>query len=172
MKFLFKLLLTFSSTSWMLIVYKIKTATNIIGCTQILEDLACILLTFSFSIIALLFTKALAKDEINKCETFALADNEFLPVYLGYFFIALSINSLYTLCFIYAIVFVFTFLLNAYFNPAFIICGYHYYHVTTIDKSHLLVICKSLERNPQRVSLRELRRINNLTYISDEEESK
>ena len=85
---------------------------------------------------------------------------------LGTFFVALSINDIFTLLFIYAMVWALTALLSTYFNPVFILFKYHYYQVTTSTNTQLFVICKSNERNPQNVKFDDLRRINDRTYIS------
>lgn len=164
--FLFRVLLSFSATSWMLAVYLIKTHTSFLGLPMIVAALIYIIILSLIAFIALQLTRRLEKDEVVECLTFDLADNEFLPVYLGYFFVALSINDIFTLLFIYAMVWALTALLNTYFNPVFILFKYHYYQVTTSTNTQLFVICKSNERNPQNVKFDDLRRINNRTYIS------
>ena len=166
LNFLFRIMLTFSATSWMLVVYLVKTHTAFLWFPAFVVALVCIVILVIIAVVALQLTKKLDNDSVVACNTFDLADNEYLPVYLGYFFVALSINDTYTLFFVYGIVFVFTFLLNAYFNPVFILLGYHYYQVTTSTNTQLFVICKSTERNPHRVTFNDLRRINNRTYIS------
>ena len=118
------------------------------------------------AIAVLNLTKILEIDEVSECKTFSLADNEYLPVYLGYSFVALSINDCGTLIFIFCLIWLLTVFLDAYFNPFFILLGYHYYKVTTINDTELFLICKSTERNPHNVSFDDLRRINNRTYIS------
>lgn len=166
LNFLFRILLSFSATSWMLVVYIVQTHTSFLGLPEVVSAMACIAILVIIAVVALRLTNKLDKDSVIECRSFDLADNEYLPVYLGYFFVALSINDTYTLFFVYGIVFVFSFLLNAYFNPVFILFGYHYYQVTTSTNTQLFVICKLTERNPQRVKFNDLRRINNRTYIS------
>lgn len=111
-------------------------------------------------------TKKLEKDELIKCSDFSQADNEYIPVYLGYFFVALSVNDLYTLAFVYLVIFTLIVMMNAYFNPVFILVGYHYYHVATAEGTQIFLICKDESRNPKDVTFCDLRRINNRTYIS------
>ena len=166
MNFLFRVLLSFSATSWMLAVYLIKTKTSFLGLPMVVAAILYIAFLSLIAFISLQLTRKLEKDEVVECLTFDLADNEYLPVYLGYFFVALSINDIYTLLFIYAMVWALTALLNTYFNPVFIVFKYHYYQVTTSTNTQLFVICKSNERNPQNVKFDDLRRINNRTYIS------
>lgn len=166
LNFLFRMLLSFSAISWMFAVYIVKTHTSFFCLPAILVALACIGILIFIAALTLQLTKILEKDEMENCTTFNLVDNEFLPVYLGYFFVALSINDLYTLVFTYVMIGVLITLLDAYFNPLFILLGYHYYQVTTSTNTQLFLICKSSERNPQNVTFKDLRRLNNRTYIS------
>ena len=77
------------------------------------------------------------------CKEFSLADNEFLPVYLGYFFVSLSIADCYTMAAVYVLVFIFTYLSQTqYFNPVYLLFGYHYYHVLTPKGTNVFVIKK------------------------------
>ena len=168
MKIFFRVLLSISSTVWMIVVYVIKTQLTFYGLSRIFCGLIYIAIGMLISVLALVTTRALDKDEIIKCTTFSLADNEFVSVYLGYFFVALSVPDKYTLFFVYVMVLALVFMTNAYFNPVFIIFGYHYYNVVTAEGSEMFLICKSVERNAKDVEITELRRINNRTYISHE----
>lgn len=96
-----------------------------------------------------------------------MADNEFLSVYLGYFFVSLSISNNYTMTALYMIVFVFTFLSQTqYFNPAYLLLGYHYYHVSTQNGTSFFVIkYGKVIRNIDAMELKNLRRINDTTFI-------
>lgn len=79
-----------------------------------------------------------------------------------------------TLCFVYAIVFVFTFLTQTqYFNPIFLLFGYHFYHITTEQGTKAFLIAKGkVIRNAKDVEFTDLRRINDTTYISRKDEGK
>lgn len=79
---LFRILLSFSATSWMLAVYLIKTRISFLGLPMIVAALIYIIILSLIAFIALQLTKKLEKDEVVECLTFDLADNEFLPVYL------------------------------------------------------------------------------------------
>ncbi len=164
----FRLLLTANATFWMVVVYGIKEQWSYRIFSPGIISAILILIPVILSLVLLLCSKAFDQDSIQNCKECVLADNEFLPVYLGYFFVALSINNLTTLCYIYAIVFVFTFVTQAqYFNPAFLLFGYHFYHVTTMRSTKVFVIAKgTVIRNEQYVGFDKLRRINNTTYIS------
>lgn len=47
---------------------------------------------------------------VVNCKEFNLADGEFLPIYLGYFFVSVGVSEHFTMAIVYLIVFVFTFL--------------------------------------------------------------
>ncbi len=164
---LFRIVLTVNATSWLLVIYGVKEKWEIgiipfWGTTIFLLAIP-ILMTF----VSIWLAHFLGNDEVSECKECILADNEFLPVYLGYFFVALSINSIYTLIIIYMIIFLFTFLTQAlYFNPLFILMGYHFYHIITGSGTRIFVIAKGrIIKNASDVDLDDLKRINDTTYI-------
>ena len=58
---------------------------------------------------------------------------------------------------------------NEYFNPLFILLGFHFYHVTTVCGTQIFLIAKGKPiRNKNDVHFGDLRRINDTTYISRE----
>lgn len=166
---LYRLFLTFNSTSWMLIIYAIKSKWTINGIPVCVMDVLLILASIFLSKISICLSKYLSKDNLYQCEEFNLADNEFLPVYLGYFFVSLSIGDFYTLIFLFMIVFIFTFLSQTqYFNPLFILFKYHYYHVLTSAGTKIFIIYKGkIIRNKQEMSFECLFRINDTTFIGE-----
>nr|WP_262502317.1 hypothetical protein [Pseudomonas lundensis] len=94
------------------------------------------------------------------------ANNSFLPSYLGYFFVALSINSFQTLVFVYLILFIFTYRSQAlYFNPLFLLYGYEFYNVSTSSHVTLFLISKESFRTPKEVVIDKVYRINDYTLI-------
>lgn len=109
----------------------------------------------------------LGTDSLTKCEEYSLADNEFLPTYLGYFFLSVGISEDTTMWIVYAIVFIFTFVSQTqYFNPIFLLFGYHYYHILTPKGTRVFVIAKGkVLRNKNEISFNNLRRLNDTTYI-------
>lgn len=163
---LFRLFLTFSSTMWIIVIYVIKSHITAWGLKDYFFAILTIAVAVCVTFISLQLTKKLEKDELIECSEFSQADNEYIPVYLGYFFVALSVNDLYTLTFVYLIIFALIVMMNAYFNPVFILLGYHYYHVTTAEGTQIFLICKDESRNPKDITFNDLRRINNRTYIS------
>lgn len=170
-KSIFRWLLSFSATSWMIAVFGVKRMAD---SYDELSLYFAVVITLILSVIAMailwLIKKSEGRDEVGKLKSFVVADNEYLPVYLGYFFAALSINDVYTFLFIYFLVLIFTGLLNAYFNPVFILFGYHFFKASTENNTQLFLICKSTERNADNVALLNLRRITDFTYIAFEED--
>ena len=68
-----------------------------------------------------------AESPVVNCKEFNLADGEFLPIYLGYFFVSVGVSEHFTMAVVYLIVFVFTFLSQTqYYNPIYLLFGYHY----------------------------------------------
>lgn len=171
---IFRFILTANATSWMVVIYGIKEQWKFWLLPDWATGLALLLIPIVLSLLSLALTGALGHDELRSCQECVLADHEFLPVYLGYFFVALSINDCMTLCFVYAIVFVFTFLTQTqYFNPIFLLFGYHFYHITTeLGTKRFLISKGKVICNASDMEFTDLRRINDTTYISRKDEGK
>lgn len=167
MKILFKFLLTLNATSWMLVVYCMKETITIWNTPQWLFNLVLLCLPILLSWLTIALASFLGTDFIDGCQEFGLADNEFLPTYLGYFFVSVGVSDNTTMMYIYAIVFVFTFLSQTqYFNPIFLLFGYHYYHILTERGTRVFVIVKGkVIRNKASIKFDNLKRINDTTYI-------
>ncbi len=175
MRFLFRILLTINATFWMVAVYFIKTEEflfvkfrGFIVCFPY-WTLGLLLLTIPvvMSLITIWIAKLIEPEELNECEEFGLADNEFLPTYLGYFFVSLSIGNNITMGILYVLMFLFTYLSQTqYFNPIFLLFGYHYYHILTPQGSRIFVIARGkVIRNKKYIAFYNLRRINDTTFI-------
>lgn len=167
MNLLFRFLLTLNATWWMIVVYGLKSqwtygAMPTWGITLLMLCLPVVLSAISVGL-----SSKFDQDSINGCSEFSLADQEFLPVYLGYFFVSLSVPDDTTMIFLYAIIFVFTFISQTqYFNPIFLLFGYHYYHVLTIKGTRVFIISRGqVIRSKEKIVFGNLRRINDTTYI-------
>ena len=179
---LFRLFLSFNATSLILVVYLVKEQKVINGYAGYLTNLphwisyvlyfaVPVLLTF----LSLLISNFLADDNIESekgqsaIKEVEQANNAYLPSYLGYFFVALSVPHCDTLIFVFAILFLFTFLSQTlYFNPLFLVFGYHFYYVTTETKIKIFVITKRNLKNPSGLNFPKLKRINDFTFIDKE----
>jgi len=172
-KLLYKLLLTFNATSMILVVYFIKEQYYFycLGRFPIwVSYLACITIPIATTCVSLLLKRFLSYDSIDKQPlNVEQANNSFLPSYLGYFFVALSIPSTITLLFIYCILFAFIFCSQAiYFNPIFLIFGYQFYYVTTADNVRIFLISDKQIKTTSELVFPSLKRINNITFIDVE----
>lgn len=176
--FTFRLLLTFNATSLLLIIFLVKEECTLRKIYENVSSLQTFPDALSYAIyvavpllltwISILLSSRLGVDEFKKGEVTSIeyANNSFLPSYLGYFFVALSVNSWGTLWFVYALLFVFTFLSQAlYFNPLFLLFGYEFYNVKTQGGTTVFLITKKKFRRPIEVEIKKVFRINNYTFI-------
>ncbi|MFS3127553.1 hypothetical protein ACLM5J_04030 [Nocardioides sp. Bht2] len=117
---------------------------------------------------SIIASKGLSKDafEPGDIQTISHANNAFLPSYLGYFFVSLSIPDIKTLIFVYLVLFAFTYKSQAlYFNPLFLLYGYSFYDATTRSGTAIFLITKSQYRIPSEVQVPVARRINGYTFF-------
>lgn len=172
--FIFRFVLTANATSWMIVIYGIKEQWSFCTLSTWITGLVLLFIPIVLSSLTILLTFFLGCDGIQNGRECTLADNDFLSIYLGYFFVALSINNCTTLYFVYAIVFVFTFLTQTqYFNPIYLLFGYHFYHITTEQGTRVFVIAKGkVIRKVNNIQFTELRRINDTTYITRKDKRK
>lgn len=167
MNFIYKLLLTINATSWMGIIYAIKEGWTIGKIPVWLFGIVLLVIPVILSGCSLLLTKKFGKESLTECTEVSLADGEFLPVYLGYFFVSVGVSEDLTMFIVSAIVFVFTFISQTqYFNPIFLLFGYHYYHILTRNGTKIFVMKRgNVARKASELSLVNLRRINDTTFI-------
>lgn len=175
MNFLYRLLLTFNATSLIIVVFLVKEQVliNEIDCRLVnLPNYVSYILYFlvpvALTYLSLLIGRFLSKDNIKEASILSIeqANNAFLPSYLGYFFVALSVPYVETLIFVFAILFIFTFLSQTlYFNPLFLLFDYHFYYLNTTNNVQLFVITRKELKDPKSIKIEQLRRINNFTFI-------
>ena len=170
----YKAVLTLNATSWMLVVYGIKSQLNFYDISVLWIGIVLLFIPIALSFIALKLAKYLENDSLDCCQEIFLADNEFLPVYLGYFFVSLSVPDDTTMGFLYVIVFVFTwFSQTQYFNPLYLLLGYHYYHVLTKCGTRIFIIYRgNVIRNRKDAMFRHLKRLNDTTYLANHQEER
>lgn len=173
--YLYRILLTFNSTSLIVVVYLVKERCTIsdfniplFTLPNYISYVIYVLIPIILTLISLYISKYLSKDsiDIGKVKQIEQANNAFLPSYLGYFFVALSVPYCDTLVFIFLILFVFTFLSQTlYFNPLFLIFGFQFYYLTTTNEIKIFIITRKELKDPKLTEFKELRRINNFTFI-------
>lgn len=182
---LFRLFLTFNATSLILVVYLVKEQKVLNELHHLIANLphfVSYILYFSvpviFTFLSLLLSKWLASDSIESekgksaIKEVEQANNAYLPSYLGYFFVALSVPYCDTLIFVFSILFLFTFLSQTlYFNPLFLVFGYHFYYITTENNIKIFLITKKNLKNPGQMDFPSLKRINDFTFIDKEKQT-
>ena len=173
----FRLLLTFNATSLLVIIFCIQNNFSVkyfyphpvtVGMPDYLSYLAYTIAPVLLTWLSLALSSFLGKDEFKEGETETIehANNSFLPSYLGYFFVALSISDWQALIFVYGILFIFTFLSQAlYFNPIFLLFGYEFYNVKTQSGTTIFLISRERYKKPSTVIIPVARRINDYTFI-------
>ena len=97
------------------------------------------------------------------------ANDASLPSYLGYFFVALSINDWTTLIWVGILICIFTFFSRtSYFNPLFLLFGYKFYYVTVKGEIKFSIISRGDIVKTDGLVFDKLKRINNYTFIDRE----
>ena len=68
---------------------------------------------------------------------------------------------------VYLLVFIFTYLSQTqYFNPIYLLFGYHYYHILTHGGTKVFVIKRGkVIKSNEDIDFQNLRRINDTTFI-------
>lgn len=171
MKLLYQLFLAFNSTWLIAVVYfvKEKYRFNFLNDYNIYFSwLLFVLIPIVLTVLSFLVAMKLPKDSLqsNSIKEIELANNNFLPTYLGYFFVSLGINDIPTLVVVFLIIYVFTFLSQTlYFNPIFLLFGYHFYFIKTSANVKIFLITKKKLKTPGENGFDKLRRINNYTFI-------
>ncbi|MBC3936742.1 hypothetical protein H8K47_15345 [Undibacterium sp. CY7W] len=181
MNIAFRLLLTFNATSLLVIIFLVqksftldcffKSQPWLVQLPNAISYLVYFLVPVFLTGLSILVSSRLGKDEFKKgtVESIEHANNSFLPSYLGYFFVALSVGNWETLCFVYGVLFVFTFLSQAlYFNPLFLIFGYEFYNIKTRNGTAIFLISRHQYKKPDEIDISMAYRINNYTFIERE----
>lgn len=172
-KWLYRALLTTNSIILLIIVYCIKERLWLprLGVyTVILYGIAPICL----AALCIKLRCLLSSDSIiGDIQGIELANDAYLPSYLGYFFVALSIPTKdpITLCYVFTVLFLFIFCSQAlYYNPLFLILRYKFYYVTNSRKMKIFIISKREIRTVDAVTFKNLKRINDYTFIDEEKD--
>lgn len=178
MNTVFRLLLTFNATSLLVIVFLVQKGFSIghffskcpylVNLPNAVSYIGYLLVPIALTGISILLSPCLGKDSFGEGQIVSIehANNSFLPSYLGYFFVALSVGNWETLAIVYGVLFVFTFLSQAlYFNPLFLIFGFSFYNITTKNGAVVFLISRCSYKTPLDVVIPKAHRINNYTFI-------
>ncbi|WP_433741154.1 hypothetical protein [Pseudomonas putida] len=174
----FRLLLTFNATSLLVIVFLVQKGyvlgyffpehPAIVALPNILSYILYLSVPVFLTGLSLVLSSSLGKDEFKsgQVESIDHANNSFLPSYLGYFFVALSVPNWETLFFVYGVLFVFTYRSQAlYFNPLFLLYGYEFYNITTNARASIFLISRTRYKLPAHIVIEKAYRINDYTFI-------
>lgn len=147
-------------------IYKIVI--NYIPYKIIILGIAYLVVLVILDVILLMITPFISNIDKIERETVDEIENAteaYLPCYLGYFFVALSISNFQIFLIIFTLIFFLTKGAKlAHFNPVLILFGYRYYFCK-IDGVKNLLITKDKLKNPKNVEYNKLYRINDFTFI-------
>lgn len=172
LKKLYRILLTINSLSVFVIIYIIKEKKQLpieYFKSAYISYLIYFILIILFSAICLKIAKFLPDEIITGgIKQVESANGSYLPSYLGYFFVALSINDFETFVCVGFIIFIFTYFSQAQiFNPMFLLFGYKFYTVNIEDQITFFVISQKNILSIKNLKFSNLKRINNYTYIDN-----
>lgn len=171
MKVIYKIYMTFTSLMFLLCIYAVKEHLWIpeMGIYTIILYIGA---PFLLSGLGLWIANYLSHDAIeSESEEVEMANDTYMPVYLGYFFVALSIpeKDYITLGMVFGLIFILTlFSQTQYFNPVFLMYGYKFYHITKKNHFKVFIITRKKIRNTEDLVFLDLRRINDFTFIDKE----
>lgn len=168
---LFRVLLTFNATSLLIVIYQIKDPfflPHLEGIRKYFVNTALLIMPVVLTGLSIWLSRWLGKDSFAKgsITSIELANNSFLPSYLGYFFVALSIPNVETLVFVYVVLNVFTFFSQVlYFNPLFLLYNFKFYNATTKEGTVIFLISQNEYRIPSVIEIKQTQRINGYTFL-------
>ena len=172
MNILLRLIMTFSSISFFLIIFLVH---NRIDLMPIIAEkcnhswiiyFLYLLVPIILGRISLAISRLLSVSEIKKVTSIEAANNDFLANYLAFFFVALSIDDLITFWIVLCMTTIFTFCSRvSYFNPIFLVFRFNFYYVHTTENVKIMLISKSELRNSDSFSSMKVRRINDYTFM-------
>ncbi len=178
MENIFKLFMTLNSLSLSLVVFLIKEGMVINSLHSHLSWLPHIISYFLYLLIVLVLTWLSMKliifldtDTMEKGSITVIepANDAFLPSYLGYFFVALSVPNIEVFLYVFGIICVFVFYSRiSFFNPTFFLFGFHFYYIVNNKNIKLLLITRRQLKEPESASFDNLKRINNYTFMDME----
>lgn len=167
-----RLIMTFSSISFFLIIYLVHNNIDFIPIIaekfkfSFIIYLLYVFIPFILGFVSICISTLLSSSEIRKITSIETVNNDFLANYLAFFFVALSIDDLTTFWIILGMTTLFTFFSRvSYFNPVLLVFGFNFYYVHTGENVKIMLISKRKLRNPDEFSSMQVRRINDYTFI-------
>lgn len=141
---------------------------NLLNLTSYIFYFICIVL---LSIVSIYFIGFLSNDSIEEdtLTNIEPANDAFLPSYLGYFFVALSVSDINMFIVVFVIIAIFIYFSRiSYFNPIFFIFGFKFFYVINSNNVKILLITKKELKTTESAKFEYLKRITNYTFIDKE----
>ncbi len=167
MKRFYRILLDCSAISLFFVVYMIKEHKSIMLMKMDFSYVIYLVGIVIFTGICLMISRLLPDETISGgIKEVEMADGSYLPSFLGYFFVALSVSDDKTLIAMAVIIFIFTYYSQTlYFNPLFLLFGYRFYYITMNNGMKLFVLSKKTIKSIEGLRFNSLKRINDYTFI-------
>lgn len=179
MNYIFKFLLTINSLLFSLVVFLVNQGITINSLSPYLSSwpsvssyVFYVSIIVMINIFSLWMTRFLGNDSLSSTSVVSIdpANDAFLPTYLGYFFVALSVQTIGMFAFVFAIIAIFIFFSRiSYFNPFLFLHGYGFYYVVNANGVKVLVISKKKIKKRSEADFNSLKRINDFTFIDMED---
>lgn len=158
--------MTFNSTSWVIILFGVKQEWTLWCIPSLFFNLILLIISGLMSFISLLLANIIENDNLSNVDDFTLANHSFIPTYLGYFFVGLSLENINQFIFAYIIIFIFVYLSQTeYFNPIYLLFRYKFYYVLTSKKIRIFIITRRKIKDLNDKPFDKLKRINDTTFI-------
>lgn len=175
MEHVFKFVLTLTSLLLSLMVFLIKEGFVINSLYPYFLNLPATISYILYFLVVLIFTwlcmqliNFLGTDtmEAGSISVIEPANDAFLPSYLGYFFVALSIPNIEVFIYVFAIICIFIYHSRiSYFNPIFFLFGFNFYYIINNKNIKVLLITRKQLKEPKNAVFENLKRINNYTFM-------
>lgn len=166
LNFLYRILLTFNATSWVIVLFGVKHEWSLWNIPTWLFSLILLAIPIITSLLSLGLANLFSNDNLSSCTEVEYANSSFIPTYLGYFFVGISLENITQLIIVYILIFLFTQLSQTeYFNPIYLLFGYKFYHIKSSKGTKLFIITRRKIRNASQEDFKNLKRINETTFI-------
>lgn len=170
-KLLLNLFFAMNSCSWIFFVFYAKTYP--FSWRELFYLLGIGVSIVGTGFILSLFFRQKTIENLKSSKRVEINNDVFLPIYLGYFFAALSISCLHTLVIIYVLLVCFSCLSKTnYYNPTLFLLGYNYFVVTTNNNATIYILSKKEIKINEKCTFNELSRVSDYFFIDIEKRKK
>lgn len=184
MTIIFRLFLTLSSLLLSVFVFLVAKGYSI-SClglkytndlTMIPSMIIYFTIVFFVGLLTINITRLINNEGFDKGSflSIEIANDSFLPSYLGYFFVSLSAasmgeESVIVFIFVFLIMSIFIFFSRiSFFNPIFLLLGYNFFYMTTNHGVKVILITRKNIKKPTEFNSEKVKRINNYTFLDME----